>query len=111
MGPDAISRGGQAGIRTIPIETYDWACSAARRVETFVDFARTYRLELEADAELAAFQAVILDQDHPIAECQRPEEFPVDLSAELHIVRPDRASIAYRRRLAELAGELARASA
>jgi hypothetical protein len=31
------------------------------------------------------------------------DALPVDLSAELHIAGPDRASIAYRRRLAELA--------
>jgi vanillate O-demethylase monooxygenase subunit len=204
--PDAGAWWGAGGSRTIPIETYDWACSAARRVENFVDFshfpwvhegvlgdrskplspehdvvddgrtisfdialeepqaavkgdaqpgvkvqrepttytlhlplsvtldqrlpgghhfvlfvacaplsarrcrsftwnARTYRLEPEADAELAAFQALILDQDRPIAESQRPEELPVDLSAELHIAGPDKASIAYRRRLAELAAE------
>ena len=200
----------QPGFRTIPIETYDWACSAARRVENFVDFSHfpwvhpgvlgdrskplspeheiiddgatisfdialeepqasvkgdvapgakvqrdptTYTLHLPLsvtldqrlppspdrpdgnhfilflavaplsartlplvhleradvpprsrdDAELAAFQALILDQDRPIAESQRPEELPVDLSQELHIAGPDKASIAYRRRLAELA--------
>ena len=209
--PQADSWWEQPGFRTIPIETYDWACSAARRVENFVDFshfpwvhpdvlgdrskplspdhevidadgvtisfdialeepqasrqgrrragregparpddlhappaavgdarpaaaavgrsargqplhpvprraplsarrcrsftwnARTYALEPEKDAELAAFQALILDQDRPIAESQRPEELPVDLSQELHIAGPDKASIAYRRRLAELA--------
>jgi phenylpropionate dioxygenase-like ring-hydroxylating dioxygenase large terminal subunit len=208
--PQASSWWGRAGYRTIPIDTYDWACSAARRVENFVDFshfpwvhpdvlgdrskplspdhevrddgatisfdialeepqasvkgdaapgakvqrdpttytlhmplsvtldqrlppspdhpegnhfvlflacaplsgkrcrsftwnARTYRLGPENDAELAAFQALILDQDRPIAESQRPEELPVDLSQELHIAGPDKASIAYRRRLAELA--------
>ena len=80
------------------------ACSpvGARRCRSFAWNTRTYRLEPEADAELAAFQAVILDQDHPIAESQRPEELPVDLSAELHIAGPDRASITYRRRLAML---------
>ena len=208
--PDATSWWEQPGYRTIPIETYDWACSAARRVENFVDFshfpwvhpgilgdrgkplspehevvddgtaisfdialeepqasvkgdvtpgvkvqrdpttytlhlplsvtldqllppspdrpggnhfvlflavaplsatrcrsftwnARTYNLDPAADAGLAGFQAMILDQDRPIAESQRPEELPVDLSQELHIAGPDRASIAYRRRLAELA--------
>lgn len=80
------------------------ACSpvSARRCRSFTWNARTYRLGPENDAELAAFQALILDQDRPIAESQRPEELPVDLSAELHIAGPDRASIAYRRRLAEL---------
>src|SRR5262249_32005209 len=37
--PDAASWWGAEGYRTIPIETYDWACSAARRVENFVDFS------------------------------------------------------------------------
>ena len=37
--PDASTWWGVEGIRTIPIETYDWACSAARRVENFVDFS------------------------------------------------------------------------
>lgn len=207
--PDVSSWWEQPGYRTIPIPTYDWACSAARRVENFVDFshfpwvhpgvlgdrskplspeheviddgvtirfdialeepqasvkgdptpgvrvqrdpttytlhlplsvtldqrlppsperpegnrfvlflacspmsarrcrsftwnARTYNLDPAADAGLADFQALILDQDRPIAESQRPEELPVDLSQELHIAGPDRASIAYRRRLAEL---------
>ena len=75
----------------------------SRRCRSFTWNARTYRLDPSADAELAAFQGLILDQDRPIAESQRPEELPVDLSAELHIAGPDRASIAYRRRLAELA--------
>lgn len=208
--PQADSWWEQPGFRTIPIDTYDWAASAARRIENFVDFshfpwvhpevlgdrskpispehevrddgttisfdisleepqasvkgdtapgakvqrdpttytlhlplsvtldqrlppspdrlegnhfilflavapltarscrsftwnARTYRLGPENDAELAAFQALILDQDRPVVESQRPEELPVDLSAELHIAGPDKASIQYRRRLAELA--------
>lgn len=63
--------------------------------------SRVPRERLVTDAE--AFQALILDQDRPIAESQRPEELPVDLSQELHIAGPNRASIAYRRRLAELA--------
>ena len=75
----------------------------ARSCRSFTWNARTYRLSPDADAELAQFQALILDQDRPIAESQRPEELPVDLSQELHIAGPDRASIAYRRRLAELA--------
>jgi len=81
------------------------ACSpvGARRCRSFTWNARTYRLEPVADTELAAFHAVLLDQDRPIAESQRSEELPVDLSAELHLAGPDRASIAYQRRLAELA--------
>lgn len=81
------------------------ACAplSSKRCRSFTWNARTYRLDPSADAELAAFQGLILDQDRPIAESQRPEELPVDLSQELHIAGPDKASIAYRRRLAELA--------
>jgi hypothetical protein len=81
------------------------ACSpvGARRCRSLTWNARACKLEPEADAELAAFQAVIFDEDRPIAESQRPEELPVDLSTELHIAGPDRAPIAYRRRLAEMA--------
>lgn len=76
------------------------ACSpiTARRCRSFIWNARTYQLEPEADAGLAAFQATIFDQARPIAESHRPEELQVDLSAELRIAGPDRASIAYRRR-------------
>jgi Vanillate O-demethylase oxygenase C-terminal domain len=56
----------------------------ARRYRSFIWNARTDKLEPEADAALTAFQALILDQDRPIAESQRPEELPIDLSAELH---------------------------
>jgi phenylpropionate dioxygenase-like ring-hydroxylating dioxygenase large terminal subunit len=75
-----------------------------RRCRSFTLERPDLKLEPEADAELAAFQAVILDQDRSIAESQRPEDLPVGLSAELHIAGPDRAPIAFRRSLAELAG-------
>jgi Vanillate O-demethylase oxygenase C-terminal domain len=81
------------------------ACAplSARRCRSFTWNGRTYRLDPTNDAELVAFQSLILDKDRPIAESQRPEELPVDLSQELHIAGPDKASIAYRRRLAEFA--------
>jgi vanillate O-demethylase monooxygenase subunit len=84
------------------------ACAplSGKRCRSFTWNARTYRHDPSADAELASFQALILDQDRPIAESQRPEELPVDLSQELHIAGPDKASIAYRRRLAELAASV-----
>lgn len=82
---------------------------SARRCRSFTWNARTYSLDPAADAALADFRALILDQDRPIAESQRPEELPLDLSQELHIAGPDRASIAYRRRLAELAATMVNA--
>jgi hypothetical protein len=75
--------------------------------------------------ELTAHREQVLGDDHVrpqlvderrVDRVQRPpvrdrrphlpvdlDALPVDLSAELHIAGPDRASIAYRRRLAELA--------
>ena len=61
------------------------------------------RLDPASDGELADFQRLILDQDRPITESQRPEELPVDLSEELHIAGPDQASIDFRRHLGRVA--------
>jgi phenylpropionate dioxygenase-like ring-hydroxylating dioxygenase large terminal subunit len=54
-----------------------------------------------ADADILAFQKLIVDQDVPIVESQRPELLPLDLQAELHL-RSDRMAIAYRKWLKEL---------
>ena len=64
---------------------------------------RDYARWRSNDTELADFQRLILDQDQPITESQRPEELPVDLSAELHIAGPDQASIEFRRHLGKVA--------
>ncbi|MEM7348667.1 MAG: aromatic ring-hydroxylating dioxygenase subunit alpha [Chloroflexota bacterium] len=53
------------------------------------------------DAELQAYQDVIVSQDLPIVQSQRPELLPLDLQAELHL-RSDRTAIAYRQWLKEL---------
>ena len=76
---------------------------SSKETRTFTWNARSYRLEPSADAELAAFQQLILDQDRPITESQRPEQLPVDLSEELHIAGPDQASIEFRRHLGRIA--------
>lgn len=48
-------------------------------------------------------QEVVLERDRVVVESRRPEELPIDLSAELHIRGVDRVSIDYRRLLGELA--------
>ena len=53
------------------------------------------------EEELHRFQKLIISQDVPIVESQRPELLPLDLQAELHL-RSDRTAIAYRRWLKEL---------
>lgn len=47
------------------------------------------------EEDLYAFQRLIINQDVPIVESQRPELLPLDLQAELHL-RSDRTAIAYR---------------
>lgn len=53
------------------------------------------------EEEIHAFQKIIISQDIPIVESQRPELLPLDLQAELHL-RSDRTAIAYRKWLKEL---------
>ena len=55
-----------------------------------------------ADDELIGLESVITEADRVIAESQRPEELPVDLTAELHIRGADRISIEYRKWLVEI---------
>ena len=56
---------------------------------------------LQSDAEIEAFQTMIIGQDIPIIESQRPHLLPLDLQAELNL-RSDRLSIAYRQWLRAL---------
>ena len=49
------------------------------------------------------FNALVIGQDLRFVESQRPEELPVDLSAELQIAGVDRVAIEYRRWLREIA--------
>ena len=70
-------------------------------VRSFTFNARNYDLDGD-DQSYIDFQEVIVAQDRPIAESQRPEELPMDLSAELHIRGVDRISLEYRKWLVEL---------
>jgi methylxanthine N1-demethylase len=75
--------------------------TSRRRVRSFTFHARNYDLEGD-DTEYIKFQQLIVSQDLPVAESQRPEELPMDLSAELHIRGVDKISLEYRKWLVEL---------
>jgi phenylpropionate dioxygenase-like ring-hydroxylating dioxygenase large terminal subunit len=77
-------------------------------VRNFTFMARDYMLEdpEEGDRTMLEFNELVIQQDHPIVESQRPEQLPFDLSAELHVRGVDRVSLEYRRWLVELANEL-----
>lgn len=72
---------------------------------TFMLNFRNFALE-DPDAPFCRFQMEIAEQDRQIVESQRPEELPVDLTAELHVRTADRMSLEYRRWLVELKHEL-----
>jgi vanillate O-demethylase monooxygenase subunit len=69
---------------------------------SFSFIGRNYALD-QPDDDFVRFEQVILDQDRPVVESQRPEELPLDLSAELHIRGVDRVSLEYRKWLVRIA--------
>jgi phenylpropionate dioxygenase-like ring-hydroxylating dioxygenase large terminal subunit len=73
---------------------------AVTRCFTFV--ARNYALD--QDEAFREFQYVILGQDRPVVESQRPEELPEDLSEELHVKGADLGTLEYRKWLIEIIG-------
>lgn len=77
-----------------------------KRTRCFTFMTRNYDLDASQDEKFVAFNDVIVGQDRPVVESQRPEELPVDLAAELHIRGVDRISLDYRRWLAELARDV-----
>ncbi len=75
--------------------------TSRKRVRSFTFHARNYDLDGD-DTEYIEFQQLIVSQDLPVAESQRPEELPMDLSAELHVRGVDKISLEYRKWLVEL---------
>jgi phenylpropionate dioxygenase-like ring-hydroxylating dioxygenase large terminal subunit len=69
------------------------------RVFTFV--ARNY--EFDEDDRFRDFVRLIVGQDGPVVQSQRPEELPEDLSEELHVKGADLGTLEYRRWLLDIA--------
>lgn len=69
----------------------------------FTFMGRDYSFDDATDQEMLDFNALVIGQDLRFVESQRPEELPVDLSAELQIAGVDRVAIEYRRWLREIA--------
>jgi methylxanthine N1-demethylase len=74
----------------------------------FTFMARDYMLDdIDAsDQIMLDYNELVIRQDHPVVESQRPEQLPFDLSGELHIRGVDRASLEYRKWLIELTNDL-----
>lgn len=73
---------------------------APKVVRCFTIQSRNYALD--KDRDFRKLQAVILGQDRPVVESQRPEELPDDLSAEMHVRGADAGTLEYRRWLIEI---------
>jgi vanillate O-demethylase monooxygenase subunit len=79
-------------IHSTPLDVY--------RTRVFWGTAFAAGVEIDTDA-YAAIEDRIWNPDRAVVESQRPRGLPVDVTPELHLPH-DRASVAYRRALADL---------
>lgn len=69
-----------------------------RETQFYFGLARNFALD-QPDEIFAQRNTDVTEQDRRIVEAQRPEELPLDLSAELHLRGTDAAQVEYRRAL------------
>ena len=93
-----ISQNGPAGSMFSTVSP-----TGPRQSRTFTIMGRNYELDVDQDRKFLEFNDLVIGQDRPIIESQRPEELPVDLSSEIQIRGADRGAVEYRRWLRELA--------
>jgi phenylpropionate dioxygenase-like ring-hydroxylating dioxygenase large terminal subunit len=74
---------------------------AERETQFYFGLARNFGLD-QPDEGFAKKNVDVTEQDRVIVEAQRPEELPLDLSAELHLRGTDAAAVEYRRALKRL---------
>ncbi len=72
------------------------------RSRRYTWISRDYDTDPTSDDSYRSVQMTVADQDQPIVEAQRPEELPLDITAELHIRGVDAPAIALRRLLKEV---------
>jgi hypothetical protein len=74
----------------------------------FTFMARDYNLDdpEAGDRTMVEYNDLVISQDLPVVESQRPEELPFDISAELHIRGVDKVSLEYRKWLVKLTAGL-----
>ena len=69
----------------------------------FTFMGRDYAFDEKTDSDMLDFNELVIGQDLPLVQSQRPEELPMDLSAEIQIRGSDRVAVEYRRWLKEIA--------
>jgi vanillate O-demethylase monooxygenase subunit len=75
-----------------------------KECRNFTFMARDYNLDdaEHGDRTMLEYNDLVISQDRPVVESQRPEKLPFDISAELHIRGVDKVSLDYRKWLVEL---------
>ena len=73
---------------------------SARQTRLFCPIARNVDLHIPVE-DVRAFNLRVFNEDRVLVECQRPQDLPLDLGAEVHIAA-DRTSVAYRRLLKQM---------
>jgi phenylpropionate dioxygenase-like ring-hydroxylating dioxygenase large terminal subunit len=75
-----------------------------KETRNFTFMARDYNLDNpdDGDRTMLEYNDLVISQDMPVVESQRPEELPFDISAELHIRGVDKVSLEYRKWLVRL---------
>ena len=99
--PNAMKLNSSAGVTEDFVLYVAVAPVNRRRSRCFTFVARNYAHD--RDKEFHDMQYVILGQDQPIVESQRPEELPVDLTAEMHVKGADLGTVEFRRWLISIA--------
>lgn len=79
------------------------APTGPKTCRSFTLIGRNYDLDPALDEKFVSFNEMVVGQDRPWVQSQRPEELPVDLSAEVQIRGVDRVAVEYRRWLREIA--------
>ena len=93
--------GGGDGARNITSLYFVARPIGERETQFYFGLARNFALD-QPDEVFAQRNREVTEQDRRIVEAQRPEELPLDLSAELHLRGTDAAQVEYRRALKRL---------
>ncbi len=97
----AAPPGGIDGAERITAMLFAARPIGERETMFYFGHARNFALD-QADEVWAERNTSVTEQDRRIVEAQRPEELPLDLSAELHLKGSDAPAVEYRRALARL---------
>jgi vanillate O-demethylase monooxygenase subunit len=90
--------GGGDGARNVTSLFFIARPIAERETQFYFGLSRNFALD-QPDQVFADRNNAVTEQDRRIVEAQRPEELPLDLSAELHLRGTDSAQVEYRRAL------------